>query len=265
MPNNDIRYKLARFCILVFSIFSIIVAVLRFVFSWAANRFFFLGSNLVWLFADIGYDTYQSNGRAFTLVKTFIFCFVFIVAYFICWYFSKKYVGFLIGATVYFSVDMIFYILTTMNALNLLAVGTAFRLFILASLIIGVIFGRNAVFSQINEDDVASAKFINKDFSSELAKSSREIVITRRKRLLGSHISLRCLIDGNEIGVLKAGDEARATTDGNSHVLEIVALYSAYNAYSILNIPEGDNSASYTLDLDAKTIFSRPEITIEAE
>ena len=265
MPNNDIRYKLARLCILAFSVLSAVIVALRFLFLWAANRFFFLGANLVWLFADVGNDAYAVNGRVVTIVKTILYCTVLICAYLICWYFSKKRIGFLIGALFYFIFDSTFFILTTRNLKTFLIVGIVYRCLIVASLIIGWIYGRRAILSTFDEDadEAASAKFVNSTYSEELARVQREITISREKGLIGGHIQLRCFIDGKFVGDLKPKDEVKVSVDGNSHLLEIYGIYTAYQIEQVVDISEGNNNAAYKLSFNPKRILLKSKIVVQ--
>ena len=264
MPGNDVRYKIARWFMMLCIVSTSFIMILRLISQYVAERLSFLCSIFVWLFADIGMKNFEQNQRPLTLLKAIGYCLVFIVAYVIPWYFSRRRIEVMIGSFVVFIPEFIFFAMMNQDNPYILIFGIIVRTIVILSLVIGIIYGYRAIYSELDDDiDVTSAKFINESYSNELALIKRTLTIKRKKQLLASHICFRCFLDGIVVASLEPDEEITVEIDGNSHLFEVFAVYGAYNdVYSVIEISEGENDVNTNLSAKALTIFSKTHIII---
>ena len=139
-----VGYKNARVSLLLIIIFSVVN-----LFSTVlAETYFLFSAYIPQLLISVGYYLSAETGlQLYTLVGG-VMGFILIVPYFICWIFSKKHVGWMIGALAFFAVYSVIFLIDFIGLLAMGDYSMLIDLFIrvcaLTSLILGVVYGFRA-------------------------------------------------------------------------------------------------------------------------
>ena len=167
----------------------------------------------------------------------------------------------MVGALSCFVLDTAFFAYETMiqkDMTKLLIIGLVFKLFIIAIMSIGVFYG---YIGKRIEGDESSAetpdfKYVNKNFSNELATQKRKITFEREKSFINSYIYLQLILDGQTKHYLKNGETYEIETDANQHNLLVVCHFE--NVKPIMKkIPIGKDNDSYILEIERKFPFKK--------
>ena len=219
--QNGLKYKSARTSLLILIIFSAVN-----LFSLTFGGFYFLFSSYITqIFAILGYEAAYLNDTVG--VALFIALgLVSVLPYVLCYIFSKKKIGWMIGALVLFSID------TLILAYDIVTVimGDAkyiseyiwdifFHAYALYALISCVVYGVKLKNSQSDEsEELGSSPLV----SDGLINEARRITVTKKKETYGWALECLCCIDGNNVGTVKNGETKEFYIDENVHTLVIV-------------------------------------------
>lgn len=138
-PRNQLLYKYRNNCynlllVVIFSVINVILCV-------AGSESYFLFSATIPYLASV-FGVAISIGTGATSM-TFIGCavaIILILPYLLCWIFSKRHYGWLIGALVYFAIDSVVLVSFLFSAPMIM--DCLFHVWIIVSLIIGIVNGR---------------------------------------------------------------------------------------------------------------------------
>lgn len=222
------KYTSSRWSILMLFIFSAIN-----IFSISASGTYFLFSAyLPQVFISLA--LVESSW----MVGMVIASIVYILPYLFCYIFSKKKVGWMIAALVLFSVDSLFFLIDLPAYLAAgdlsFIIDLAFRVYVLVSLIMGVVHGKQveAILNVGPQENTAqenpyqdsateeSAESATEE-ASDLYDATRQLTIQRKKAFVGCAVGISVYANGKELGILKSGQKETFTVPARSFHLRI--------------------------------------------
>ena len=255
--KNDMQFKQARFSLLAIVIFSTIN-----LFSIIFSDFYILFSSYFTnIFAFIGYDGYVSNDMTFMGVAI-VLGLISVLPYLICFLFAKKHVGWLIGALVLFSIDSAFllfdFIIYLMAGDFSMILDVAFHAYAIYALVIAVKYGFKVKADKESPDAAPETETLT--YSEDMANTTRNLVIERKKAFTSIGTVLICYIDGKEVCRLKNGETKSFTAPVGECAVSMV-LTSGY-AFSLATIPAGTQDMKYEASIkggwDTSSIILTP-------
>lgn len=257
LSQNDAKYKNARVSLLMIVVFSAIN-----LFSISFGEFYFLFSSyFTQLMAVIGVSLAEEFGSTILIVMCAVGL-ISVIPYLICWIFSKKHVGWMIGALVLFSVDSVVFLIDFVPAIAsgqfFSLIDLLFHIWAIGSLAAGVKYGLNAKkdaeTAESNENaDAAFAQIDNMEDDFP-----RQITVTRKKSFLGCAVAVSVYVNRKEVCQLKNGETKSFTAPGKS--FELGAMFTSGMANGKLTVPAGSGNASFQLSV--KSGFTANQILI---
>lgn len=176
---------------------------------------------------------------------------LYILPYLLCYIFSKKKAGWMIAALVLFSVDSLFFLI---DLPAYLAAGEVsflidlfFRIYVLASLIIGVVNRKQAVSVANGVQENAANENVNQGSETEgnvdFYDTTRQLTIHRKKKFVGCAVAILVYANGKELGKLKSGQTETFTVPARTFHLR-VAFSNGLSDNSI-EIAAGESPIAY--------------------
>ena len=176
---------------------------------------------------------------------------LYILPYLLCYIFSKKKAGWMIAALVLFSVDSLFFLI---DLPAYLAAGEVsflidlfFRIYVLASLIIGVVNRKQAVSVANGVQENAANENVNQGSETEgnvdFYDTTRQLTIHRKKKFVGCAVAILVYANGKELGKLKNGQTETFTVPARAFHLR-VAFSNGLSDNSI-EIAAGESPIAY--------------------
>ena len=241
--KNDMQFKQGRLSLLAIVIFSTIN-----LFSIIFSDFYILFSSYFTnIFAFIGYDGYVSNDMTFMGVAI-VLGLISVLPYLICFLFAKKHVGWLIGALVLFSIDSVFllfdFIICLMAGDFSMIIDVAFHAYAIYALVIAVKYGFKVKADKESPDAAPETETLT--YSEDMANTTRNLVIERKKAFTSIGTVLICYIDGKEVCRLKNGASTTIAIDGNPHKLDVLEPQSYKSASAVIREGYGTKNVLLT-------------------
>ncbi len=262
LKNNKI-YKLGQIALLSIPITSILLMLIRLIAPAFSQKLHFISPYAVWRFFDVGVLAYQNNPTAEIMFRLIISCGILLGIYVACLLLSKKSVGFMIGALIYFILDtsLFAYEIINQNWFKMLIIGLIYKIIIIIIMIIAVCYGFIGMrIENSGRSMPPNIKYVGKNFSNELASQKRIIKFERNKSFSNSHIFLQLVLDNKTVGYLKDGEAFEMEIDANEHTIIVISHFANIKPIKRI-IPVGNDSNSYTIKIERKRLlFKKIEI-----
>ena len=247
---NNVRYKSARNSLLFIVILSIVN-----LFTTVLAQFYFVFS--AWIpqqMITVGYFLTEQSGSA---VWTWVFGIIgaiLIVPYVLCLVFSKKHVGWMIGALVYFSLDSLVFLigfvsLITSGDLSLIT-NLVFRIAALVLLALGVKYGIQLKKEQDAEAVPTAAQadaILGDETENAYSGVTRQITVARKKAFVGMAMPLPIYVNDQEVCRLKNGETKSFTAPAEA--ITLAAMFATGGAVGKTAVPAGDSNISYEVSI----------------
>lgn len=176
---------------------------------------------------------------------------LYILPYLLCYIFSKKKAGWMIAALVLFSVDSLFFLIDLPAYLAAgdlsFIIDLIFRIYVLASLIIGVVNRKQAVSVANGVQENAANENVNQGSETEgnvdFYDTTRQLTVHRKKKFVGCAVAILVYANGKELGKLKNGQTETFTVPARTFHLR-VAFSNGLSDNSI-EIAAGESPIAY--------------------
>lgn len=229
-PHSVAKYNNSRAALLALLILSAIN-----VFALYVGYYFLFSAYLPLLFTSVGYEMFAQSGEIIYYVVSAVIAIIFLVPYLLCFIFSKKHYGWMIGALVLYGIDTVLFLFSTFiptitqGDMSFL-VHLLFCIYVLVSLILSIKYGKEAKRDSLNADLAAKAEADRKILEGETEESTeaaeflpaRTLVIRRKKAFTAAFAPLNIYVNGNPAVMLKNGQMATVTVPGETFVLSMV-------------------------------------------
>ena len=269
------QYRSARGSLLTIILFSVI-NVFAMIF---AGRYFLFSAYLPQQFVYVGIAIEAETGEALFLIVLSIIAVITVVPYLLCWIFSNKHVGWMIGALCMFSLDSILFLVDFVSFLQMgdfsMIIDLLFRIWALGSLILGVKHGLAAKKQAENaplEAEAAPAFAENGDYApnaTEYSGLQRPITLTRQKAFAASLVPMACSVNGKEVCVLKNGESQTVYAPEEAFELKAMLIAANNGAFGVqpaptqgsITVDAGTAPLTYTLRMKSGLTTATIEIT----
>lgn len=176
---------------------------------------------------------------------------LYILPYLLCYIFSKKKAGWMVAALVLFSVDSLFFLIDLFAYLAAgdlsFIIDLIFRIYVLASLIIGVVNRKQAVSVANGVQENAANENVNQGSETEgnvdFYDTTRQLTVHRKKKFVGCAVAILVYANGKELGKLKNGQTETFTVPARTFHLR-VAFSNGLSDNSI-EIAAGESPIAY--------------------
>ncbi|MBO5457485.1 MAG: hypothetical protein J6A24_00810 [Clostridia bacterium] len=176
---------------------------------------------------------------------------LYILPYLLCYIFSKKKAGWMVAALVLFSVDSLFFLIDLFAYLAAgdlsFIIDLIFRIYVLASLIIGVVNRKQAVSVANGVQENAANENVNQGSETEgnvdFYDTTRQLTVHRKKKFVGCAVAILVYANGKELGKLKSGQTETFTVPARTFHLR-VAFSNGLSDNSI-EIAAGESPIAY--------------------
>lgn len=176
---------------------------------------------------------------------------LYILPYLLCYIFSKKKAGWMIAALVLFSVDSLFFLIDLPAYLAAgdlsFIIDLIFRIYVLASLIIGVVNRKQAMLAANGVQENAANENVNQGSETEgnvdFYDTTRQLTVHRKKKFVGCAVAILVYANGKELGKLKSGQTETFTVPARTFHLR-VAFSNGLSDNSI-EIAAGESPIAY--------------------
>ena len=246
------KYKNARVSLLLILIFTTLN-----LFSPLLGFYMLFSAYVPQLIAQIGALFYLEEGVVLFYVVGVVLALILLSPYLLCYIFSKKKVGWMVGALVLFSVDTLLFLINFVACLAAgdfsLIIDLVFHIYALVSLILAVKYGKDTE-TEVLPDYAALASQSENDVI--YGDATRSLTLARKKSFVGCAMKMTVFVNGVAVCVLKNGETASITVPCVSF-----ALGAAFQGALVANetvIEAGDAALSYTLSI--KQGFATSEI-----
>lgn len=249
---NDAKYRNMRISLLLIviastvNLFSIILTETYFLFS----------AYITQLLALVGYSLYLETQMIVYPIVMGVIGLITVVPYLLCFIFSKKHVGWMIGALVIFSLDSLLFLpdffAFLMQGDVSMILDLAIRIYALVSLAMGVSYGLKAKKETANAADAiptmgdatvgVGADYVP-SFDAQVSDVTREVTVTRKKSFVGCAMPIVIYVNGKEVCRLKNGETQTVTVGSNS--FELGAKSTNGLCAGSTMVPTGTDALSY--------------------
>ena len=176
---------------------------------------------------------------------------LYILPYLLCYIFSKKKAGWMVAALVLFSVDSLVFLIDFFAYLAAgdlsFIIDLIFRIYVLASLIIGVVNRKQAVLVANGVQENAANENVNQGSETEgnvdFYDTTRQLTVHRKKKFVGCAVAIVVYANGKELGKLKSGQTETFTVPARAFHLR-VAFSNGLSDNSI-EIAAGESPIAY--------------------
>lgn len=176
--------------------------------------YFLFSSYISQILVLVGLEMSFEAGDNTFLIISIVMAIVSIIPYLFCWIFSKKKLGWMIAALVFFSLDSLVF---AFDFVTILLTGDysfimdlLFRIWALVSIIMGVVYGVKAKKEEQVKQDAPQTEESFEDYISE---ASRTVTVIRKKTFVGCTISVVCFINGKAVCAVKNGEMQKIQID----------------------------------------------------
>ena len=176
---------------------------------------------------------------------------LYILPYLLCYIFSKKKAGWMVAALALFSVDSLVFLIDFFAYLAAgdlsFIIDLIFRIYVLASLIIGVVNRKQAVLVANGVQENAANENVNQGSETEgnvdFYDTTRQLTVHRKKKFVGCAVAILVYANGKELGKLKSGQTETFTVPARTFHLR-VAFSNGLSDNSI-EIAAGESPIAY--------------------
>jgi hypothetical protein len=266
------QYRSARGSLLTIVLLSVI-NVFSMIFS---GSYFLFSAYLPQLFIYMGLDLAAESGDSLFLIVAGVFAVIVVVPYLLCWIFSKKHVGWMIGALCMFSLDSVLFLFDFVAFLQAgdftMIIDLLIRVWAIVSLILGVKHGLAAKKEAENAPLEATPAFAeNGDAAPDAAYSGlqRPITLARQKAFAASLVPMACYVNGKEVCVLKNGESQTVYAPEEAFELKVMLVAANNGAFGVqpaptqgsITVDAGTAPLTYTLRMKSGLTTATIEIT----
>jgi hypothetical protein len=266
------QYRSARGSLLTIVLLSVI-NVFSMIFS---GSYFLFSAYLPQLFIYMGLDLAAESGDSLFLIVAGVFAVIVVVPYLLCWIFSKKHVGWMIGALCMFSLDSVLFLVDFVAFLQAgdftMIIDLLIRIWAIVSLILGVKHGLAAKKEAENAPLEATPAFAeNGDAAPDAAYSGlqRPITLARQKAFAASLVPMACYVNGKEVCVLKNGESQTVYAPEEAFELKVMLVAANNGAFGVqpaptqgsITVDAGTAPLTYTLRMKSGLTTATIEIT----
>ena len=176
---------------------------------------------------------------------------LYILPYLLCYIFSKKKAGWMVAALVLFSVDSLVFLIDFFAYLAAgdlsFIIDLIFRIYVFASLIIGVVNRKQAVLAANGVQENAANENVNQGSETEgnvdFYDTTRQLTVHRKKKFVGCAVAILVYANGKELGKLKSGQTETFTVPARAFHLR-VAFSNGLSDNSI-EVAAGESPIAY--------------------
>ncbi len=255
--RSDAQYSNGRRSLLIVMIFSVInLFAIPF-----AERYFLFSAYLSQLFAEIGAISYWETGEIYYVAVGTLLGIISLLPYLMCYIFSKKHPGWMLGATIVFGLETI---LVAFDAISFLAEGETmmifdivFHIYALITLIQGTKYG--FIKKKLDGNEPVETSCENVEAQTGQAELVRNLRVIRQKGFVGSAMNLTILVNGEPVAQI--GNNSTTDIRIPEASVPFTVMTPDGGTVNTVTVPEGLSDVSYTVSL--KTGFSSARIIIE--
>lgn len=250
--KSELIYKIVRYVILAISIMSIVNLALT-VFL---DKYFYFATYLTRIVAQVG-RIYFVKGSTRNIIITVLAGLALIVPYILAFVFSTKSKNWLMFISVIFAADTLIFLydFVTFLASAYVPISYVLDLVLKAAIITVMVWNiikgkENDKERKYNKEDTApdfipQAPIYRKDFTENLDKIKRKLIITKKTDRKYRAVVCECVIDGVNRGVIKDGKPNELTISANSHNFKIIATNG--KASKVITIPSSADDKYFDL------------------
>ena len=182
-PRNmaSTKYRNARNNLLLVIIFSLINIVLCAV---GSDTYFLFSATIPYFISILGVTYALEYGLTASIYVGCIIAVIFVVPYLLCWIFSKKHYGWIIGALVYFILDTVFLLVFFLDVSMLMDI--LFHVWVLVALIIGIVNGKK--FKNLPEDTAEPAFTFDEEGNPIVPEDTAPLRVALNEEKIRVHI-----------------------------------------------------------------------------
>ena len=268
------QYRSARGSLLAIIVMSV-VNVFSMIFT---DSYFLFSAYLPQLFIYTGLGMTAESGDNLFLIVAGVFAVIVVIPYLLCWIFSNKHVGWMIGALCMFSLDSVLFLVDFVAFLQMgdftMIIDLLIRVWALVSLILGVKHGLAAKKEAENaplEAEATAAFAQDGDYApnaTEYSGLQRSVTVTRQKAFTASLVPMACYVNGKEVCVLKNGESQTFYAPEEAFELKVMLVAAGNGAFGVqpaptqgsITVEAGSEALSY--DLRVKSGFTTATIEI---
>ena len=213
LSQNEAKYRNARVSLLVIIAFSI----LNIFTITSSGTYYMISSYISQIVTVVGYSLYLELNQKLFLILFGAIAAALILPYLLCFFFCKRHVGWMIGATVMFSLDTLLLLIDVIPGVlggdYVILINLAFHIYALVTLIMGIKYGRD-----MKRDEAAAATASVFSENAAPAESGfdtaygfdavRTVTVTRKKSFVAMAIPEVIYVNGQEVCRLQNGKSA---------------------------------------------------------
>jgi len=264
MQNNYIptpsetRYKSMRWTLLIILVLSALN-----VFSLLSDTYFLFSTYLSQILSIVGVSLYRESGEIFYFVFCAILALISLVPYLLCFIFSKKRVGWMIGALAFFALDSVIFVIDLISYPMIESIfDIIIRIYALVSLALAVKYGTDAkkeVAAREAAEKAAAeaaaaekAEAVEGDADGENAEqtepATRSLTIRRKKAFVACAATVTVYVNGVSAAVLKNGTDASLSVPAGEFKLDVaLGMGGSVSATNSFTIPASEGALDYTV------------------
>ena len=255
---SETRYKSMRWTLLLILIFSALN-----IFSLLGNRYFLFSTYLSQVISVVGVMLYRDSGEIFFFILSAILALISLVPYLLCFIFSKKKAGWMIGALAFFAFDSVLFVIDLISYPMLESVfDVIIRIYALVSLVLAVKYGTDAkkeVAAREAAEKAAAeaaeaekAEAVEGDADGESAepaeRATRTLTIRRKKAFVACAATVTVYVNGVSAAVLKNGTDASLSVPAGEFKLDVaLGMGGSVSATNSFTIPASESALDYTV------------------
>ncbi|MBO5047255.1 MAG: hypothetical protein J6D19_02470 [Clostridia bacterium] len=241
ISQNDAKYKNARLSLLLIVLFSV-VNVFSMTFG---DTYFLFSAFLPQILVMVGLELTYEAGDNLYMIVAMVIAVISIVPYLLCWIFSKKRVGWMIAALVFFILDSLLFVESLIAMLSAgefsFILDLLFRIWALGSIIMGVVYGVRAK-KEAKEKKDAPVEEVQDEYISDI---QRTITVVRKKSFVGSAVPIVCYVNGKAVCALKNGETQTFQID--ERAVQMSGALSNGLGVGDIDIPAGTTNLTYEM------------------
>lgn len=247
--------RAALICITVCSVFNVFLSAF-------SGYYLLFSSYISQIFGIIGYKMYVTTSVAIYPIVFGLVGLLFIVPYFLAFLFTKRHVGWIISALIYFGIDTLIYVPDLISALIYGAdiFSTVLEIFIRIYCIYCLVKGVIARRRQAKAPEVQPTP-INEVVEDDPFAPKRTITVRRKKSFNGMAIAWVCFVNRQPVCRLKNGETQSFEAPASDFSLEICAE----NGYASGSIRVSEYSTARNFLARQKSKIMSVEIIIEPD
>lgn len=250
----ETRYKSMRWTLLIILVLSALN-----VFSLLIDTYFLFSTYLSQILSIVGVSLYRESGEIFYFVFCAILALISLVPYLLCFIFSKKRVGWMIGALAFFALDSVIFVIDLISYPMIESVfDVIIRIYALVSLALAVKYGTDAkkeVAAREAAEKAAAeaaaaekAEAVEGESAEPTEHATRTLTIRRKKAFVACAATVTVYVNGVSAAVLKNGTEASLSVPAGEFKLDVaLGMGGSVSATNSFTIPASEGALDYTV------------------